>query len=91
MSATVRSRRDNAVGCIGQISKLSNHGTLGAGLNGGDESCQHCMTDSPNPAPVTVTLRCLAASVNSGKRAKVVKMREKREETKHMAEKNAFG
>ena len=42
MSATVRSRRDNAVGCIGQISKLSNHGTLGAGLNGGDESCQHC-------------------------------------------------
>lgn len=55
----------------------------------GAESCQHCMTEFPNAAPVTVMLRCLAAeaaSVNSSKGAKVATRRETREEKEHMAE-----
>lgn len=60
----------------------------------GAESCQHCMTEFPNAAPVTVILRCLAAeaaSVNSSKRAEAVRRREMREEKGHMAEYSVFG
>lgn len=37
MSATVRACGNDAVCCIGQISELGNHGTLGAGLGRSDE------------------------------------------------------
>lgn len=56
----------------------------------GDENCQHCKTDTPDAAAVTVTLRCLAAEV-AGKNAKVAKMREMREEKEHMANHGIFG
>lgn len=60
----------------------------------GAESCQHCMTESPDSAAVTVMVRCLVAEagsiIGSSERARVEARREMRDDGEYMAERGVF-
>ena len=60
----------------------------------GDDGCQHCRTDAPNTAALTVTLRCLAAGeapFDGGKRGKVAETKGVIEDERRMAGQKVFG
>ena len=59
----------------------------------GAESCQHCMTEFPDSAAVTVILRCFAADAaptKSSERARVAARWERRNDMEGMAENGIF-